>query len=299
MPEEGVELKPKEHYMTSDEVVILAKKFVELGVKKIRLTGGEPFLRKDAGEIIARLAELPVDLGVTTNGILLDRFIDQIKTLNIKLNVSLDSLQKERNFKIVKRDYFDRIMQNINAAVEQGIIPSMNCVLMAGVNEEEIIDFVELTKDTGLRVRFIEFMPFNGNQWQLDKCVSHESVLQRVYDYYGRDNVEALPLDANHVAENFKIKNYRGTFGLISTVTKPFCSDCNRIRLTADGQLKNCLFSETEVDLLSAVRKGLDLNALISQSMSMKAYSRGGIIEMDDDHLSRANENRSMITIGG
>lgn len=300
MPEEGVQLQPKESYMSADEVVNIAKLFVELGIKKIRLTGGEPLVRKDAAEIIERLSALPVDVGLTTNAVLVDRFIPLFKEVGMKkINVSLDSLDKDKNRMIVKRDHFDKIMLNINKLQAEGIDPKMNVVLMNGVNDDEVIDFVEWTKDTALNIRFIEFMPFNGNQWSLDKCVPDEVVLEKLRLHFGADQIEALDLPKHHISREYKIKGYKGRFGLISTVTKPFCAGCDRLRLTADGRLKNCLLGSDEVDLLTSYRRGEDIIPLIEQSVKAKKKMRGGMDDMEDAVQELAKENRSMIRIGG
>lgn len=300
MPEEGVPLQPKESYMTADELFAIAEKFVGLGIEKIRLTGGEPLIRKDAPEIMERLSTLPVELGLTTNAVIVDQFIPLFNKLGIrKINVSLDSLDKDKNLMIVKRDHFDRVMQNINKLQEAGIDPKVNVVLMQGVNDDEVIRFVEWTKDTGLNIRFIEFMPFNGNQWSLDKCVPDELVLEKLRLHYGEDELEALDLQTNHISREYKIKGYRGRFGLISTVTKPFCAGCDRLRLTADGRLKNCLLGSDEVDLLTAFRAGVDILPLIAQSVQSKKRMRGGMDDMEEAVQELAQENRSMIRIGG
>ena len=300
MPEEGVELKNRKAYMNSDEVVQIAQTFVDLGVKKIRLTGGEPLVRKDAGEIITRLSKLPVELCLTTNAILLDKYISLLKETGVKkVNVSLDSLDAVKNLFIVKRDEFNRIMDNIESLMKAGIYPKLNVVLIKDLNDDEIISFVELTKDYSLDVRFIEFMPFNGNQWNRERCVSDEEVLKKVHSHYGPSGVMALQNEPNYIAREYKVNGYKGSFGLISTVTKPFCATCNRLRLTADGKLKNCLFGIEEADLLTQLRKGEDIKPLIRQNVLEKRAERGGLNFESESDLKAAESNRSMIRIGG
>lgn len=300
MPEEGVQLQPKESYMNADEITEIASIFVKLGIKKIRLTGGEPLLRKDAADIIRKLSDLPVELCLTTNAILVDRFISLFKEIGLKkINVSLDSLDRDKNLKIVKRDYFDRIMTNINLLQSEGIHPKMNVVLMNEVNDDEIIDFVNWTENTALNIRFIEFMPFNGNQWELEKCVPDEVVLEKLKLHYGVENVQHIGNEKNYTAREYRIKGFKGRFGLISTITKPFCSSCNRLRLTADGKLKNCLFSTSETDLLSSFRRGEDIVSLIRSNVMQKKEVRAGMKDMEHAVAEFAEANRSMIRIGG
>ena len=297
MPEEGVPLQPKANYLTADEVLFLASKAVEMGVRKIRLTGGEPLLRKDIDRILEGLSKLPVDLGITTNAILLDRHVAQIQELGIKLNISLDSLDPVRNAQIVKRDFFQRIWNNLNLAVDRGLAPKVNVVLIKGVNDDEIIPFVALGKDRQLSVRFIEFMPFNGNSWSRTHCVDDADVLHRIRDHFGP--LKQLELAPHYTARSYQVPGFVGDFGLISTVTHPFCSTCNRIRLTADGKLKNCLFSVDEIDILGPLRRGEPVGELFQLAVGAKKWSRGGLDFGLDHDRERAMHNRSMIRIGG
>lgn len=299
MPEEGVPLRDKAVFMTSEETIEIATRFVALGVKKIRLTGGEPLIKKDIENIITQLSEMPVELTLTTNGILVDKHLGLFLRSGIrKINVSLDSLKPERFNTITRRDYFSRIMNNIKLLMNNGISVSINMVVMKGVNEDEVNDFVEWSREEPVNVRFIEFMPFDGNKWEYDKKVSNEQLLTSIASSFGRDKVETLPLQKNATSRNYRIKNGKGTFGLISTVTNPFCDGCNRIRLTADGKIKNCLFSEGESDLLAALRNGQDIDPIIRHAIYIKKKERGGLDEfskLDGDKI----RNRSMITIGG
>ncbi len=296
MPEEGIELKNRQHYMNADEIYSLAETFVGLGVNKIRLTGGEPLVRKDADEIIRKLSHLPVELCLSTNAILLDRFIPLLKEVGLrKVNISLDSLDAVKNLFIVKRDKFQGIMDNIMLLMEAGIFPKINVVLIKGLNDSEIISFIELGEKYPLDIRFIEFMPFSGNKWTKDRCVPDEEVLEAVYAHYGPAAIDVLQNEKHYTARRYRVRGYLGSFGLISTVTKPFCESCNRLRLTADGKLKNCLFGVEEADLLSALRNGRDILPLIHENVSAKHTMRGGL----DFNSDQPEKNRSMISIGG
>lgn len=301
MPEEGIQLTPKQHLMTADEIVHIAQTFVRFGVNKIRLTGGEPLVRKDAKSIIQRLGKLGVELTLTTNGILVHEFIDTFKEAGItSLNVSIDSLKEAKFNQITRRNYFEKVIQNIDLLENNGFQVKLNVVVIKGFNENEIIDFIEMTKERNIQIRFIEFMPFDGNQWNKEKLVSYAEILSQVNNFYTKEKVERTQDKPNDTSKNHKITSYKGSFSVISSVTNPFCSTCNRIRLTADGKLKNCLFSNSETDLLETLRAGESIEPLIFQNIKSKHAMRGG---MDDDAKFQNpllfSQNRSMIKIGG
>jgi len=289
MPEEGIQLSPKSHLMTYEEIYTIAKVFADHGVRKIRLTGGEPLIRKDFTTILEKLATLDVSLTLTTNGVIIDRFIDDLKKYNLNgINLSLDSLQAEKFREITRRDNFTQVWDNLHLLVSEGFKVKVNAVLMKDVNDNEIIDFIELTKDLPVSVRFIEFMPFDGNKWNIDKTVSYAEIMDKVRDHFTEDQLERMQDAPNDTSKNYKIKNYKGSFGIISSVTNPFCDSCNRIRLTANGRIKNCLFSSSETDLLQALRAGEAIEPLIAKAMRSK-------LQQPELH----GKNRSMITIGG
>ena len=301
MPEDGISLTPKSHLMTADEIISIAQTFVNLGVTKIRLTGGEPLVRKDARDIILRLGKLGVNLTITTNGILVSNFIETFKEARIKtVNISIDSLVKDKFNQITRRDYFDIVQKNIDLLLKEKFNVKLNVVLIKSFNNNEILDFITLTKDKNVQVRFIEFMPFSGNQWDKSKLVSYAEIMETVQSEYKFNEIERLQDSTNDTAKNFKINSYQGSFAIISSVTNPFCSTCNRIRLTADGKLKNCLFSNSETSLLEVLRSGESIIPLIEQNLLSKKAVRSG---MDDDlkfqNPELFSQNRSMITIGG
>ncbi len=298
MPEEGIEKRPREQFMSTEEVLHIAAAFVQLGVKKIRLTGGEPLVRKDAGDILRRLSAHPVELGITTNGILVHQYLDDLLASGMKsINVSLDSLDAAKQAAISRRDYFEQIVDNIHLLLKHNFVIKVNAVIMKGVNEQEVTDFVEWTRDLPLHVRFIEFMPFDGNQWNWAKKVSAAEMYGAIEGHFGQARIERLADRPNDTARNYRVAGYEGTFGMISPVTNPFCDSCNRIRLTADGKLKNCLFSQGETDLLGALRRGEDIVPLIQASIWDKKAARGGMESFELEGALRGN--RSMIAIGG
>jgi cyclic pyranopterin phosphate synthase len=301
MPAEGIQLTPKKHLMTAEEILEIAKTFVSLGVTKIRLTGGEPLVRKDAKEILLSLSKLGTELTLTTNGLLVHDYITVFKEAGItSLNVSIDTLQKDKFAEITRRDEFDKLNKNISLLLSEGFNVKLNVVLIKGFNENEILDFIGLTKDKNLQIRFIEFMPFDGNNWDKSKLVSQAEILHIIQEIHAADKIERLTDKPNDTARNFKIKGYVGSFAIISSVTNPFCGTCNRIRLTADGKLKNCLFSNSETSLLETLRKGESILPLIEKNIYSKKQIRAGL---DDQNIfenpSVFNKNRSMIAIGG
>lgn len=301
MPAEGVALSPKEHIMSSSEIITIAKKFVELGVNKIRLTGGEPMVRKDFSEIVEGLSALPISLAITTNGVLIDQYIDLFSSKKIeKINISIDTLEKEKFNNITRRDYFDRVMNNIHSLLQKNIIPKLNVVLIKGVNDNEIVDFISLTKEWPVTVQFIEYMPFTGNKWDLSKCVSMQEILEKTDNYFGNKNTIKLIDDTNSTSKNYQIKGFSGKFGIVSTVTNPFCDSCNRIRLTANGRIKNCLFSGGEVNLLQQLRLGNEIEPVIREALNLKKEKRGGMLDFNSaESALHIKNNRSMVMIGG
>ncbi|MFP5471091.1 MAG: GTP 3',8-cyclase MoaA [Bacteroidia bacterium] len=299
MPEEGVQLRDKTEFMSAEETIEIAKTFVSLGVKKIRLTGGEPLIKKNAEHIIKALGKLPVELAITTNAVLVDNFIDTFKQAGIKsVNVSLDSLKEERFNAISRRNYFIKIKSNIDLLLQNNFDTKLNVVVIKGVNDDEVVDFIRWSHHSNINIRFIEFMPFDGNNWNMDKKVSYKEILAMAENTFGKNAIEKISDKPNDTARNFKLKNGLGSFGIISTVTNPFCDTCNRIRLTADGKIKNCLFSQSETDLLTALRNNEDIVPLIRTTILDKKQQRGGFKAFDENFL-KSYSNRTMTAIGG
>ncbi len=291
MPNETIQVTPSAKLMQAEEIQEIARIFVSLGVKKIRLTGGEPLLRKDAKNIIERLSPLPVELAISTNAVLADQYIETFLANGIRsLNVSLDTLNAEEFLSITKRGDFQKIISNIQLLLSHNFKVKVNMVVMKGINEHAILDFIEWTRNYPLDIRFIEFMPFSGNAWQRDKVFSYADMLELIEKKYTFVKLEDA---ANDTAKKYKVSNHAGTFAFITTITEPFCGSCNRMRLTADGKMKNCLFSAGETDLLSAFRKGQDITPLILSCLHDKKQERGGRFDFENI------ENRSMIRIGG
>ncbi|MEI6086889.1 MAG: GTP 3',8-cyclase MoaA [Bacteroidota bacterium] len=298
MPEEDYHFMPNQQLMQADELLQIAREFVKQGVTKIRLTGGEPLVRKDAREIISELGKLGVELTITTNATRVQYFVDVFEEAGIRsVNISLDTLQKEKFQLITRRDQFDTVKQNIDTLLSRGFKVKINVVVVKGLNDSEILDFIEWTKHIAIQIRFIEFMPFDGNKWNRDKLVTLHEILETInkkYSFIAAENA------AHDTSKNYSIPGHAGSFAIISTMSVPFCNTCNRIRLTADGKIKNCLFSEEETDLLKALRNGEALLPLIESSIRAKHKELGGQFTKQFELIdANSIHNRSMIAIGG
>lgn len=284
--------------MSAAEIDTIAGVFVQQGIKKIRLTGGEPLVRKDTKEIIQRLSKYPVELVITTNGVFVHEYIETFQQAGIRsVNVSLDSLKSSRNQLITGRDEFEKVRKNIQLLLKNNFHVKINTVVMKGMNEDEIVDFVAWTKDVPVEVRFIEFMPFAGNHWNREKVFSYREMLNVIASKF---HFIKMHNEKHDTAMKYKVSRHAGTFAIISTMSRPFCSGCNRLRLTTDGKMKNCLFSKTEVDILSALRKEEDIVSLIKQCVWEKEEALGGQMNFENGipDVSKL-KNRSMIHIGG
>ena len=279
MPNEVYDWLPQKQLMSADEVIEIAQQFVAAGVTKIRLTGGEPLVRKDFAEIVERLSALPIKIALTTNGVLIDRHLETLKRCGVKsINLSLDTLQKEKFNSITQRDWFDKAWKNLKLLVQEGFHVKINAVALKGFNDDEILSFIALTEKEPVHVRFIEFMPFDGNRWKLDQVITYQEMLDEVRAKYTIEKLDDRP---HATTKSYRVKGGVGTFAVISTVTEPFCSSCNRLRITAEGKMRNCLFSKKEADLLQALRAGEDLQPIIRQVVRSKAKKLGGLPEFE------------------
>ncbi len=298
MPNEQVDVTPHSKLMSKDEIIALASTFIQLGVNKIRLTGGEPLVRKDVGDILLALSAFDIKLTMTTNAVLIHQYISLLKQAGVSsINVSLDTLNPAKFLALTKRDQYQQVKDNIDLLLHNDFHVKINVVTMRGINDNEINDFVAWTKHTPVHVRFIEFMPFNENQWNHEKVFTYQQILQTIEQEISFIKIKD---EINDTTKKYQCLNHAGTFAIISTMTHPFCSTCNRLRLTADGKMKNCLFSKTETDLLSAYRMGHNIEALIRENLSMKEASLGGQLLNDYTLIDSAQlENRRMISIGG
>ena len=297
MPDEGLEWTPTEKLLTDAEIIRLARLFVREGVHKIRLTGGEPLLRQNIEGIAAAIGALPGvrTLAITTNGLLLRRKLPALQRAGLNLlNLSLDTLRPGRFEAITRRKGLHLVLEALDLALSAGYDPvKVNCVVLRGVNEDELIDFVALTRDRAVEVRFIEFMPFDGNQWDERHLVPYAEMIELIEQVYPLHKCLNGP---NDTSRTYQVPGFKGRVGFITSMTDNFCEGCNRLRITADGNLKVCLFGRSEVSLRDAMRSGMSdetLLDIISRAVGRKHARHAGM------HAIAATKNRPMIQIGG
>ena len=256
MPEEGMDWIPRQEILTFEEIERIARVLVErFDFDSIRLTGGEPTVRARLPVLVAKLAALGVDLAMTTNGATLGLMADDLAAAGLRrINISIDSLRADRFRELTRRDALTEVLEGIDAAVAAGFDPvKVNVVLMRGVNDDEIVDFAGFGRDKGVHVRFIEFMPLDADgAWTADQVVSRDEIVATIGAEYP---LEALTRD-HDPAERHRYLDGRGEIGVIPSVTDAFCGSCDRVRLTAEGGLRNCLFALDEVDLRALLRGG-------------------------------------------
>jgi GTP 3',8-cyclase len=276
MPAEGLPWIERAEILTFDEIERLVRVFVSLGIADVRLTGGEPLVRRRFPALVRRLAAIDglADLSLTTNGYLLERDAPALVEAGIqRVNVSIDSLQRDRFFQITRRDALPRVMRGLRAI---GRYPEVhpvkvNAVAMRGFTEEEALGFAEFARSTDFQVRFIEFMPLDGDRaWTPDSVLTGEELRGMIHRTHP---LQELPREPSATARVFRFVDGKGEIGFINPVSEPFCADCNRIRLTADGNLRTCLFSMQETDLRDPLRQGAsdgELEAVIRDAVWRK-----------------------------
>lgn len=300
MPEDQRFLQ-REELMTREEIAAITRLFVQrYGITKVRLTGGEPLVRPDAVGIVRDLSGLGVSLGLTTNALSLHKHLDALIEAGLRsINISLDTFDAERFKQIARRDGFGTVWANIRSAMSRGLRVKVNMVVMRGVNDDEILRFMELTREHPVHVRFIEFMPFAGNHWGRDRVYTLAEMLGHIGSVH---SFEKLNDDPHSTAKAYRVPGWPGTFAVISTVTEPFCGDCDRLRLTAEGRMRNCLFAREETDLLSALRRGEDIAPLIEANVIAKHAMLGGLPQFRPERQEEVLHDlsaRPMVSIGG
>jgi GTP 3',8-cyclase len=263
MPEDGVPLSPPSHLLTTPEIVYLSQVFVSQGVDKIRLTGGEPTVRKDIVELMKQIGDLRSsglkELCLTTNGLTLHRKLDAMAEAGLTgVNLSLDTLDPYQFTIMTRRNGHEAVIRSIERILEMNKLGAriklkINCVVMRGINEREIIPFVELGKDKDIEVRFIEYMPFDGNRWSQGKMLSFKEMLCMIREKY--PDLQKVQDHANDTSKTYQVPGFMGRLGFITSMTDNFCGTCNRLRITGDGNLKVCLFGNSEVSLRDILRE--------------------------------------------
>jgi molybdenum cofactor biosynthesis protein A len=301
MPEEGIKYLPKQALLSFEEIERLIGIMSSMGISKVRITGGEPFVRSDLMDLMSRIVETPgiKDVHLTTNGVLTAPHIPAMKNMGIaSVNLSLDTLDAARFKNITRRNEFEAVMGTLQQLIAQQIPTKINAVVMEGKNIDDIIPLIELTKDHPIDVRFIEEMPFNGEgthypilNW------THKKILQYIQGHY--PGLIKLKDEANSTSSNYAIPGYRGTLGVIAAFSRTFCGTCNRIRITAQGTLKTCLYDDGVLDVRKMMRDGHTNDELRNVLLhAFKGRPRDGF-EAEANRKDHLSAHESMSTIGG
>lgn len=284
MPEEGVPLSPDRELLTTPEIVLLSSVFVSQGVSKIRLTGGEPTVRRDILPLMHQIGQLRQhglkEICITTNGISLHRKLDKMVESGLTgVNLSLDTLDPWQFQIMTRRKGYDAVQKSIDRILEMnrlgaGIKLKINCVVMRGVNDREVLPFVDMTQEKNIEVRFIEYMPFDGNKWSKNKMFSYQEMLDLIRTKY--PTLQKVQDHKNDTSKTWHIPGFAGKIGFITSMTHNFCGSCNRLRITGDGNLKVCLFGNAEVSLRDILRKSNS-----GEPIDEQAFEAMKQIEMD------------------
>ena len=303
MPAEGMQWLPRDELLTYEEIARVARVCVErFGFEAIRITGGEPLVRAHVTRLVQLLAPLDVDLAMTTNGVKLPELAHELVAAGLRrINVSLDSLQRERFFALTKRDELDRVLAGIDAALDAGLAPvKINAVVMRGVNDDEVVDLARFGREHGVGVRFIEFMPLDAQgEWSHDKVVPASEILDRINDVFP---LERAHHDHVEPAERYAFVDGVGDVGVIASVSEPFCENCDRVRLTAEGQFRTCLFALEEFDLRAELRAADGLDAPDLDDRLAAAITGAVGTKWAGHHIGQVDfvrPSRSMSQIGG
>lgn len=295
MPERGMTFAHKNELLTFEEIVHLIDILGEMGVNKVRITGGEPFVRTDLIHLLSDLSSKRFlqSIGITSNLTVIDPYIQQLKALGItRVNVSLDALEAERFKKITRRDEFQQVYQNLMLLINEGFEVKINCVVMKGQNDDQIIPLLELARDNRVSVRFLEEMPFNGTGQQSETLTYKE-----ILDLIGRQYAFTKQIDLPHAtAQSYSIDGFKGDFGVIPSFSRTFCGDCNRLRLSATGQVRTCLYGRDQLNLRDMLRVGVS-------DEDIKDALRIAVSQKPKDGFAAADENNgqyeSMTKLGG
>ena len=299
MPEEGISYLPKDHLMTYEEMLKMMNVFAKNGINKVRITGGEPFLRKDLMSFLGQLVEIQgiEKVAITTNGTMISDKITPLKKLGIhSINLSLDTLDKDRFLKITRRDDYDKVMNTLHTLIDHEFELKVNMVVMKNHNLEDILPMLELSRHHNIEVRFIEEMPFNGEGDDArNGFMSHLDILNVIKKEYG--DVEYLSKRYGDTSDQYKISGFSGSFGIIAAYSRTFCGSCNRIRVTPTGLLKTCLYDAGVMNLKDLMRNGADESEIEQALKSALSHRAKDGFEAEKNLLIPIHE--SMATIGG
>lgn len=303
MPAEGMEFDPPEHHLSNIEIIEVVSVLAELGVRKIRITGGEPLIRRDIVDLISGISEISQieDIALTTNGIFLSKKVKALKEAGLKrVNISIDSLQPDRFEQITRGGGLSRVLESIDAAIENNLNPiKLNVVLLKGINEDEVLDFIRLTMERPIHVRFIEYMPIGHRDdgWRTS-YLPLTYVLEQCRQA-GWKVIEGSNVYGNGPAEYYRIEDAKGSFGLIHPVSDHFCSSCNRLRLTADGNIKPCLYWTDEFNVRKVLGNREALKELFYRALEVKPQNHEMARALLDEAESHIPTRRRMSQIGG
>ncbi len=300
MPAEGIDYLKKTELLSFEEIIKSTEILASLGIKKVRITGGEPFLRKDIIHLLEGIKNINgiESLHLTTNGILTGQYMKELVALGIdSVNLSLDTLDKENFFKITRRNEFDKVMKTLDDLLANNIKTKINMVVMKGKNEHEVAKLAELSKDRPINVRYIEEMPFNGSDAKQNDNWSHVDIKNALEEQYGK--LELVDGQSYSSSTNYRIEGHQGNIGIIPAFSRTFCGSCNRIRITSLGEIKNCLYDEGVLDLKALIRNGAsdhEIKEALIQTVDRK--EKNGF-EAELNRRKDKNITESMSTIGG
>lgn len=300
MPEEGIHYLPKKELLSYEEIERIVALMAQMGITKVRLTGGEPFVRNDLMKLIRKIKSIPgiKDLHLTTNGVLTGPHIHELKELVDSVNLSLDTLDKNRFRQITHRDEFERVWETFQLLVQHRIPVKINAVVMDGKNIEDIIPLVDLTRHNPVSVRFIEEMPFNGEGSHYPKLAwTYTRIVEYIQQHY--PGLHKVKDPANSTAYHYAIPGHVGNIGVIAAFSRTFCGTCNRIRVTAQGVLKTCLYDDGVLNLRDLIRSGLSDQQIKSHlAVAFNNRAKDGI-EAEQNRVNHPTLSESMSTIGG
>lgn len=296
MPEEGMQWRDRADLLTFEEITRVARIMVErYGVSAIRLTGGEPLVRARLPLLVEQLAGLGADLAMTTNGVSLPLYAEELRKAGLsRVNISLDSLQSDRFATLTRRDDLARVLEGIDAALAAGFDPvKVNVVVMKGINDDEVLDFAEWGRRLGVVVRFIEFMPLDADEiWDRSLVLTQQEILATLQSAYDLEPLER----SSAPATRWRYRDGGGEIGVVATVSESFCESCDRVRITADGQFRSCLFATEETDVRALLRNGSSDDA-VARALEQTVAAKWAGHQIDQVHFIRPQ--RSMSEIGG
>jgi len=301
MPENGLQWLERKELMTFEEMMNICSLLVKMGITKIRITGGEPFVRKDIMQLLSGLSRLEnlEQLTITTNGVLTAPFVPELKKIGIQsVNLSIDTLDRGRFFSITRRDELPNVLQTLEALLLHGIETKINAVVMEGKNTEDIISLAEFTKDMPLSVRFIEEMPFNGSEAHSPGLHwNYIRIIEKLKEKY--PGLKKIPDPPYSTSYNYQVPGHQGKIGIIAAYSRSFCGTCDRIRITPVGELKTCLYDDGVLNIKDEMRKGLSDDELKTILLNAFGHRPKDGFEAEQKRKEKNPVHESMATIGG